>query len=162
MSLWCVNVAVPQEINLAAVNAREEFHWGVKAFHDSLYGESIRAFERALSFTPDDRLMQEWLGHSYYRSGFESTAVSIWESILEAGAESAVLRNLLDTVKARRSLAEDLADEQRYVTAASFSGERQDITLFSRPASVFARNDGSYYLTSFAGNQVILFSATNG
>lgn len=161
LSIWCASAANPQDINLAEVNAREEFHWGVKAFHESLYGESIRAFERALSFTPDDKLIQEWLGRSYYRSGFESTAVSIWESILEADGGSAVLRSLVDTVKIRRGLTEELADEQRYVTAAALSGERQDVTFFSRPAGIFAKPDGSYYVTSFAGNQVVLFSANN-
>ena len=142
-----------------AVNAAEEFRWGVRAFHNGLYGEAIRAFERALAFTPDDFGIQQWLGNAYYRSGYENTALSIWNTILESGEGTSLLRNQTDTLRARRGLGDELAEQTRYVTAYSLSGEQVGFTLFSRPASVFPRSDGSFYLTSFAGNQVLRFSA---
>jgi len=148
-----------QEIDMNAVNAEEEFRWGVKAFHSGLYGESVRAFERALAFTPEDLQIQEWLGNAYYRSGYEETALSIWDAVLQSGEGTPLLRNLVETARARRGLDEELADELRYVTAFSLSGEQPNFTLFSRPASVFQRDDGSFLLTSFAGNQVLRLSA---
>ncbi len=144
---------------MAAVNAAEEFHWGVKAFHNSLYGEAIRAFERALAFTPGTTGISEWLGRAYYQSGSEDTALSIFDGLIANGAGSPLLGNLVDTIRFRRGLQIELAEETRYVPAFTLTGDRQDSTLFSRPASLFARSDGSYYLTSFAGNQVLRISA---
>ncbi len=140
-------------------NAAEEFRWGVTAFHNGLYGEAIRAFERALAFTPRDLRIQEWLGDAYYRSGYEDTALTIWDGIFAAGGGTPLLRNKTDTVRARRGLGDELTGEARYVTAYSLEGEQPDFTLFSRPASVYPRADGSFFVTSFAGNQVLRFSA---
>ncbi|MBN1685989.1 MAG: hypothetical protein JW852_04995 [Spirochaetales bacterium] len=142
-----------------AANAAEEFRWGVRAFHNALYGEAVRAFERALAFTPDDYSIQQWLGDAYYRSGYEETALSVWDAILGSGEGTPLLRNQVDTLRSRRGLGDELAEDVRYVNAFSLSGEQDGFTLFSRPASVFPRDDGSFYLTSFAGNQVLRFSA---
>lgn len=142
-----------------AVNAAEEFHWGVKAYHNSLYAESVRAFERALAFTPEDRRIVEWLGYAYYQSGYEDTALTIFEGILQDGAGTPLLSNLVDTIKARRGLTEELAEDPRYVNAFELQGQQEEFVLFSRPASLFSRADGNYYVTSFAGNEVIRFSA---
>jgi DNA-binding beta-propeller fold protein YncE len=148
-----------QEIDMNAANAAEEYHWGVKAFHNGLYGESIRAFERALAFTPDNLAMREWLGNAYFKSGYEDTALSIWDAVLSTGNGTPLLRSKVETVRARRGLGGELSEDVRYVTAYSIIGEQPDFTFFSRPASLFPRDDGSFFLTSFAGNQVLRFSA---
>ena len=148
-----------QNIDMDAVHAAEEFHWGVQAFHNSLYNEAIRAFERALAFTPDDTRVAEWLGRAYYQSGYEDTALSIFDGLIENGAGTPVLQDLVDTVRARQGLQVELAETTRYVPAFTLTGVRDEHTLFSRPASLFARGDGSYYLTSFAGNQVLRINA---
>ena len=95
---------IAQNIDMNAVNAAEEYRWGVRAFHNGLYGEAVRALERALAFTPDNLQMQEWLGNAYFRSGYEDTALSIWDTILETGQGTPLLRNQVDTVRARRGL----------------------------------------------------------
>jgi len=148
-----------QDIDMNAANAAEEFHWGVKAFHNGLYGEAIRAFERALAFTPDNSLMQEWLGNAYFKSGYEDTALSIWDALLTSGGGTPLLRSQVETVRARRGLGAELSEDVRYVNAYTIDGEQPDFTLFTRPASLFPRDDGSFFLTSFAGNQVLRFSA---
>ena len=122
-----------------AANAAEEFHWGVKAFHNGLYGEAIRAFERALAFTPENSAMQEWLGNAYFKSGYEDTALSIWDAVLSTGGGTPLLRSHVETVRSRRGLGEELSENVRYVTAYSISGEQPDFTFFSRPASLFPR-----------------------
>ncbi|MBT3272439.1 MAG: hypothetical protein HN368_04735 [Spirochaetales bacterium] len=160
-SVLCSSLALSlfaQDIDMDSVKAEEEFHWGVSAFHNSLYGESIRAFERALSFTPDDYLLQEWLGRAYYQSGYEETAVNIWSRVVEAGAGGPILRNLIDTVQARRGLNRELAEDERYVNAFALDGKQEDFVLFAQPSSVRSRGDGSFYVTSFVGNQVVRFT----
>jgi DNA-binding beta-propeller fold protein YncE len=142
-----------------AVHAAEEFHWGVKAFHNSLYNEAIRAFERSLAFTPHDTRVAEWLGRAYLQSGYEDTALSIIEGLIDSDAGTPLLQDLVDTIRARQGLQMELAEETRYVPAFTLTGVRDEHTLFSRPASLFARGDGSYYLTSFAGNQVLRINA---
>ena len=148
-----------QDIDMNVANAAEEFHWGVKAFHNGLYGEAIRAFERALAFTPDNFAMQEWLGNAYFKSGYEDTALSTWDAVLSSGNGTPLLRSQVETVRARRGLGAELSEEVRYVNAYTIYGELPDFSLFSRPASLFPRDDGSFFLTSFAGNQVLRFSA---
>ncbi len=142
-----------------AAYAAEEFRWGVSAFHNGLFGEAIRAFERALAFTPNDFAIQEWLGKAYFKSGYEDTALSIWDTLLKAGGGTQLLRSQVDNVRARRGLGRELSEDARYVNAYSILGVQPDFSVFLRPASVFPRDDGSFFLTSFAGNQVLRFSA---
>ena len=159
LSFIAVFPLTAQPIDMNRVHAAEEFKWGINAYHNSLYGEAIRALERALAFTPEDPLIQEWLGKAYYQSGIEDTALSIWNNILESGSGTPLLRDLVDTVTARRGLNRELADESRYVTAFTLEGEREDYTLFLRPSSLFPERGGGYYLASWANSQVTQFSS---
>lgn len=157
----CTEPAFTQQIDMDAVRAREEFRWGVKAYHSGIYNDAIRAFERAAGFKPDDVHIQEWLGYGYYRAGFEEIAVGIWEGIAESGEATSLLYNFIDTVNARRGLARELAVPERYVVIHEISGRAENYALFERPTSLFSTKDGFFYLTSFIGNQVLKFS-TNG
>ena len=53
-----------------AVNAEEEFRWGVKAYNNGFFNKAILSFEKSLSFKPANPKTKEWLGKAYYRSGF--------------------------------------------------------------------------------------------
>jgi len=141
------------------VRARDEFRWGVTAFHSGLFSESVLALERALAYQPDDPLINEWLGHAYYRLGFEDTALSFWESVAESDAADAPLLYLMDTVRFRRGVSPDLGGDIRYVNSFQVDGVQLDFTLFSRPVSLFPTPDGGFYLTSLAGSRVLKFDA---
>ena len=56
--------------------AAEEFRRGVQSYYKGAYNEAIVQFEKALSYLPDDNLILEWLGNSYYKSGMEGSALS--------------------------------------------------------------------------------------
>ena len=148
-----------QDIDIASVRAQEEFRWGVKALQSGFFSDSILAFEQSLFFAPNDPQTLEWLGWSYYRSGFEDTALGIWQDLRDAGEASAYVQNVMETVAFRRGMSRELVEKDRYVIAHELEGEQRDYALFMRPTSIVARADGSFYLASFAGNEVILFSA---
>ncbi len=148
-----------QPIDMDKVRAREEFRWGVTAFHSGLFGEAVLSFERALAYDPDDLLTVEWLGRAYYRSGFEETALALWRRVVEGNRADATLLNFLETLRYRRGVSRDLREEIRYVEAYTLEGTQPDFTLFSRPASVFPRSNGGFFVSSFAGNQVLRFDA---
>mgnify|MGYP006333527983 FL=1 len=49
--------------------ASDEFRRGVQAYYKGSFNEAIVQFERALSYMPNDNLILEWLGKTYYKSG---------------------------------------------------------------------------------------------
>ena len=157
--LVCPWLTHAQQIDIDAVRAREEFRWGVKAFHGGLFSDSILSFEQSLSLKPEDPETLQWLGRAYYRSGFEDTALRIWADLISAGEASAYLQNLYETVSYRRGVHRELEPPERFVISYDLPGTQSDFTIFQRPASIFPRGDASFFVTSFAGNQVILFSA---
>lgn len=148
-----------QSVDYAALNAADDFRWGVRAYHEGRFNDAVRAFERSLSGTDTEPLVREWLGYAYYRSGFNDTAISIWNQMDEAGEATAVLKNRIDILSGRAGLGRELAPEPRYVVAATIDGANEEYTLFSRPSSVCPASDGGFYATVFAGNEVLKFNA---
>ena len=118
------------------VNAEEEFRWGVQAYNGGHFNKAILSFEKALSYTPEDTSIQEWLGNAYFRSGFTETAIEIWEKIVESGEGTPLLRNNLDVITYRKGLGRELYEGGRYVISAEIEGEQEEYNLFVRPSSV--------------------------
>ena len=144
-----------------AVKAEEEFRWGVKAYNNGFFNKAILSFEKSLTFKPENPKTKEWLGKAYYRSGFEEAALTVWQSLLDAGEGSAVLQNRIDTLRFRRGFGKELAEKGRYVIASQIESEVEGTKLFSRPTAVSPRPDGSFYVVAFGSNEVLLFD-TNG
>lgn len=144
-----------------AVNARDEFRWGVLAFYNGFYNEAILSFEKSLSYKPDDSQTHFWLGRAYYYSGFEEAALNEWSNIMEIGRGSGFLSNLIEIIQDRRGVARELKAERRYVVLNSFQGNHEEFTLFSRPSAVLTREDGTFYLVAFASNEILKIN-TNG
>ncbi len=142
---------------MAEVSARDEFRWGVRAFHSGLYNEAILAFERSLSYKPDDPRTRAWLGRAYYRSGFTEEALSIWKEVIGTGDARPVLRRYAEVVEDRVHLARELEVEERYVVLTDVSGAREDHRLFHRPSSVVARRNGRFFVVSYGTNEVVEF-----
>ena len=65
--------------------AAEEFRRGVQAYYRGTYSEAIIQFEKALSYMPNDNLILEWLGKSYYKAGLEGNALESWEYAANTG-----------------------------------------------------------------------------
>jgi len=150
-----------QDIDMNQVYAREEFRLGVKAHNSGNFNKAILTFEKALSYTPEDTKIQEWLGKAYFRSGFTETALNIWEGIIEFGEGSALLQNLIDVIAYRKGLGRELYERGRYVISAEIEGRQEDYDLFLRPSSVLTMDDGSFYIVAYGSNEIVLFD-TNG
>jgi DNA-binding beta-propeller fold protein YncE len=154
-SLWA------QPIDLGEANAREEFRFGVQVYHASRFNDAIVAFTRALSFTPDNLTIREWLGRAYYRSGLIDAAMAEWEIIADEGAAGAYLLSRLDTMRYRQGV---MPFQERELTLArsqllnSGTGERR---LFQRPAGVATDGTGDMFVVSL-GTQEILRITPNG
>ena len=77
--------------------AYEEFRRGIQAFYRGSYNDSILQFEKALSYTPEDNRILEWLGKGYYYSGLEGTALQEWERCSSLGWGGLLLKNKIES-----------------------------------------------------------------
>ncbi len=150
-----------QNVRMDEAYARDEFRWGVRAFHGGNFNRALLSFEKALSYTPEDTSIQEWLGRAYYKSGFTETAIDIWEGILETGGGDPLLRNMVDVISYRSGLGNELYETDRYVISAEIEGKQEEFNLFLRPSSILTMDDGSFYIVAYGSNEVVLFN-TNG
>lgn len=148
-----------QDIDMDDIEAEEEFRFGVNAFHNGRYNEAILSFSRALSFAEEDMTTRYWLGRAYYFAGFVDAAVNQWRYVVDAGAGSARLRALLDVVSARQGVTPELYEPGQWTVMSELAGVQGESPLFRRPVSIEPRPDGSFYLTSFATQDVLLLNA---
>lgn len=150
------------QIDMDEVYAGDEFRWGVKAFNNGYFNQAILSFEKALSYTPEDIRIQEWLGRAYYRSGFVETALRIWETILERGMGSALLKNRIDIISFRKGLGRELYRRDRYVVAAEIEGRLEEYNLFLKPTAILTTKEGNFYVVAYGSNEIVLFNANGG
>jgi DNA-binding beta-propeller fold protein YncE len=145
--------------DLDGVNAREEFRLGVQAYNRFAFNEAIQSFERALSFRPEEPLIHEWLGHAYYRSGMEGTALVQWQVAADryapASEEALLLGSRIETIRNRRSMVPIVNDTVRYVEAGRYPGTSGDITLFKQPTAVVPLEDGSLWIVAYNSNEIV-------
>lgn len=155
----CAHTVLGQApIDMEEVYARDEFRYGVQAFHRGLFNKAILSFEKSLSFKPDTVLTRQWLGLAYYRSGFEDSALDMWRSLIRGNEGTALLRSKIETLEARHSLTREFENPDMYITAAEITNRAgpEDI-LFKRPSSVIPLPDGGFYMTAYGSNEIILF-----
>jgi len=143
----------------AALNAAEEFRLGVHAYNRFAYNEAILSFERSLSFRPGEPLILDWLGRSYYRSGFEEIALRQWRAALDIyGRNTGVgmlLASRMETVTNRRFLLPIANDGVRYAETGRYPGRYQDIVLYRQPASVLPNADGTIWIIAYGSNELV-------
>ncbi|MDC7219322.1 MAG: hypothetical protein PQJ59_05240 [Spirochaetales bacterium] len=150
-----------QTIDMDQVNADEEFRIGVNAFHQGFFNKAVLAMERSLALKPENSLVREWLGRSYYQSGYENAAINEWDNLIRSGKAGEALTNLRNMVYDRRGLLSELKERDPWVELIQLSQNREGTPLFSRPTSVDASRNGTggYYVVNFAGGEIELFDA---
>lgn len=149
--------AADRQLDMNALQAQEEFRWGVQAYHNGRYNEAILAFNRALANASGNTRLHYWLGRAYYSAGFEQSALTEWRSIVDQGAGTPFLENKIEIVESRRGLANELYRAGRFVVTSELDAQRGERLLFQQPVSIESRPDGWFYLTSFGNNDVLLF-----
>ncbi len=147
------------KIDLDMLSAQEEFKWGVKAYHKGLFNESSRAFEKALSYKPENIEIQTWLGLSWFRSGFTDAALNIWGSVAASGKAGSLLMNRLEILKQQTGVSAFNVEPGRYLPAMELEGIQDDFTLFRRPSSVLPDSNGGFFIASYGSNQVLRFNS---
>lgn len=149
------------QIDMDLIKAQEEFRWGVVAYNNGYYNRAILNFERSLALRPTDLLFREWLGRSYYKSGYEDAALNEWDNLIEAGTADNALINFRNIVAERRGLNDELNIQEGWVELIGIEKELFGTLLFDRPTSVRAMHDGTgrYFIVSHVTNEVIGFDA---
>ena len=145
-----------QTIDMEAVRGEQEFQRGVRAYHQGRISQAILAFTESLSHQPQNPRTRVWLGHAYYRSGFEDAALAQWEYAGRLGEDTAYLRFLRQILQQRRNVDLQGEADRSYVVAGELSGTPGNIRVFSRPTAIRPRHDGSFYLASFATHEVLV------
>ncbi|MDR2553321.1 MAG: 6-bladed beta-propeller [Treponema sp.] len=139
------------------ISAQNEFRVGVQAYYRYAFNEAIGAFERANSFRPGESLILDWLGRTYYRSGFEETAIRQWSfaaESAESSSEEILLRSRMETVRNRRSLL-PLLEEDRYIETGRYPGRTAAAVYFRQPTSVLPLEDGTAWVAAYGSNELI-------
>jgi DNA-binding beta-propeller fold protein YncE len=139
--------------------AAEQLRLGVQAYHRGRYAESILLFEKALAYSPREELIEYWLGRSYLKSGYEETALRIWQTLLEKPSTPPFLKAKASLIRASRSVGSS-SGEYHYVEVERFEGAKGKSGLFVRPSAVVPRPDGSYLIISHGSNEVVILSSS--
>jgi len=138
--------------------AGEEFRRGVQAYYRCAYNEAIMQFEKALSYLPQDYMILDWLGKAYYKSGLEGSALNYWETASSEGYGGLLLKNKIEIVKERRITGQTDKGDIRISESGSFDGNYDGNMVFSGPLSVLPNPDGTFWVTTYNENILILMN----
>ncbi|MCQ2576412.1 MAG: hypothetical protein MJ162_06680 [Treponema sp.] len=141
--------------------AAEEFRRGVQAYYKGAFNEAVVQFEKALSYLPDDNLILEWLGKSYYKTGLEGNALSYWQTSSDNGYGGLLLQNKIEIVRERRITGDSEEKLMRLTEVGSFPGTNQSeytkkpVMVFNGPVSVLTNTDGTFWVTAYNSNELL-------
>lgn len=138
----------------SAVQAEEEFRRGIQAYNRGSFNDAILQFEKALTYLPEENLILDWLGRSYYRAGMEEAAIQEWSYALNQGYGGALLENTLEILQSRRIFSSSRFDEY-YSEAGVLTGNDGTTLFFNKPISILAENDGSFWAVAYGSNEII-------
>lgn len=149
--VFCISVPLFAE---SAVQAEEEFRRGIQAYNRGSFNDAILQFEKALTYLPEENLILDWLGRSYYRAGMEEAAIQEWSYALNQGYGGALLENILEIIQSRRIFSSTRFDEY-YSEAGVLDGNDGTTLFFNKPVSVLAEKDGSFWAVAYGSNEII-------
>lgn len=135
--------------------AAQEFRRGVQSYYRGTFNDAVMQFEKALGYMPNDSLILEWLGKSYYHSGMEGTAVKSWSKAVQNGYGGLLMKNKIEIVQDRRTGAFRSDFNARYTEAGAFSGSHGEGMVFSGPVSVLPENDGTVWVLAYGSNELV-------
>lgn len=151
-----------QELSLEAVQALDEWRWGVISYNDGLPGKALLALERAVTLNPTDPGIREWLGRSYWRSGMEDAALEVWNRLADEGLASTSLQNRAEQLERRLSGEGEIPlENDDWIPLVAFHGFEDDIRYFERPsvARSYGDGSGSLLVASYAGGDLVRIDA---
>jgi len=154
LQLLCALTVTAQSVDMEQARADDDFRWGVRAFHDSNFGDAVLSLEKSLSRKPAAVLPRLWLGNALYKHGFEEEALAEWRQALLRDPSDSLLRSRIQLTELRRGVARELARPPQYVVAAEFPSGKLRSPPLKRPSAVHARPDGGSYVVAFGSGQI--------
>ena len=144
---------------LKSSGAAEQLRLGVQSYHKGRYAESILLLEKALAYEPGDSLIEYWLGRAYLKSGYEETALRIWQPLVDASGAPPFLKAKTAALSASRAIA-PTAGSFHFVEVERFEGQTGATTYFSRPSAVIPRPDGSLLIVAHGSNELVTLDSS--
>ena len=135
--------------------ADERFRRGVQAYYRGAFNDAVLQFEDALTYTPDDNRILEWLGKAYYRAGMEDAALQEWNYASQNGYGGQLLQNTIEIVSVRRIFTGDYGLDGRFVESGSFPATDGKVLHYSQPVSILPNKDGSFWVSAYGSNELI-------
>jgi DNA-binding beta-propeller fold protein YncE len=139
--------------------AAEQLRLGVQSYHRGRYAESILLFEKALAYAPGDELIEYWLGRSYLKSGYEETALRLWQPLLSAPDAPPFLKAEAEALRNTRAIAPS-AGNYHFVEVERFEGRKGSDVFFNRPSTIIPRPDGSLLVVAHGSNELVTLDAS--
>jgi len=138
--------------------ASEEFRRGVQAYYKGAFNEGIIQFEKALSYMPNDNLILDWLGKTYYKAGLEGAALSYWQTAQNNGYGGALLESKIEIIRERRVTGDSTDKLMRLSEAGSYPGEFGGNLVYSGPVSVLPNYNGTFWIVAYNSNDLLLMN----
>ena len=135
--------------------ADERFRRGVQAYYRGSFNDAVLQFEDALTYTPGDNRILEWLGKAYYRAGMEDAALQEWNYAARNGYGGQLLQNIIEIVSVRRIFTGDYGEDGRFIESGSFPAVEGDILHYSQPVAILPNPDGSFWVSAYGSNELI-------
>jgi len=139
--------------------AAEQLRLGVQSYNRGRYAESILLFEKALAYAPGEALTEYWLGRSYLKSGYEETALRIWQPLVDAKDAPPFLKAKAEALRNSRAIASS-PDAYHFVEVERFEGDNGKRILFNRPSAIIPRPDGSYLVVAHGSNELVTLDSS--
>ena len=135
--------------------ADERFRRGVQAYYRGAFNDAVLQFEDALTYTPEDNRILEWLGKAYYRAGMEDAALQEWNYAAQNGYGGQLLQNTIEIVSVRRIFTGDYGNDGRFIESGSFPAIEENVLHYSQPVSILPNKDGSFWVSAYGSNEII-------
>lgn len=150
-----------QDLSRQTMQSIDEWRWGVVAYNDGLPGKALLAMERAISLNPSDGPIREWLGRTYWRSGMEDAALSVWDALIQDGQASIFLQRRADNLRRRLSGEEEIQRDDEWVPFSIMDSSEKGGVIFDGPSAARSLGDGSASLVvaSYTRGELNYFDA---
>ncbi|MGA2545007.1 MAG: tetratricopeptide repeat protein [Rectinemataceae bacterium] len=139
--------------------AAEQLRLGVLSYHRGRYAEAILLFEKALAYAPGDDLIEYWLGRSYLKSGYEETALRLWQPLLAAPDAPPFLKAKAEALRGSRAISPS-ETIYHFVEVERFEGRKGKERFFNRPSTIIPRPDGSLLVVAHGSNELVMLDAS--
>ena len=144
---------------LKSSGAVEQLRTGVQSYQRGHYAESILLFEKALAYEPGSKLIEYWLGRAYLKSGYEETALRVWQGLADEADAPPFIKAKVAALRASRAITTSDGD-YRYVEVERFEGQKGKAELFARPSAIIPRPDGSLLVVAHGSNDLVTLDAS--